>query len=69
MWNSKTLKLQNMYIWKFKNSNIQECFTTYSNGYNVHDALRKKENYIKLKIKNSHFLVWFQIIIIFQDET
>jgi hypothetical protein len=38
-----------MYIWKFRNSKFQECFTTYLNGYNVHDVLKKKGlYYIKL---------------------
>jgi hypothetical protein len=34
-------------------------------GYNVHDVLTKFVVYITLIL----FLIWFEIIIIFQDET
>jgi hypothetical protein len=40
-------------------------------GYNVHDVLRRVVVYYTRKHKffKNHFLLWFEIIIIFKDET
>jgi hypothetical protein len=45
MWNFKTLKIQNMYNWKFQNLNI---VLSRIYGYNVHDVLNKILIYITL---------------------
>jgi hypothetical protein len=71
MWYSIILKIQSMYTSKFRTSKFQECFTTYEWGI-MYMMYQTKLYFILPSIqllKINIFLVWFQIIIIFQDET
>jgi len=57
MWNSKTLKIQNMYIWKFRILKLQECFITYKWGEMY--MIYWKKNHITLNSTFQNNIFWY----------